>query len=723
MGSGASSNASLKILEDAINETKVLDVLEQMKEVDPLSNHSTAIWDDATMATYLPKDVHDRFKACLVSGEPTSPEDQAIIATSMFTWARSIGATDFAHWFFPMRGGGGALGGQVGAYKMDAFIDLDWKSSSPNKPFKTTFPPERLFQGETDGSSFPNGGLRVTHSAAAFTTWDRSSPPVVVDKVLMIPCSFVTHYGKCIDDKTPLLRSCDALQTEGKRLFKNVGLCTDANAIYSYLGWEQEFFVIDSKHYLARPDLVNCGRTLIGKLPTRNQQQDLNYFGPVPFRVEKLLRIVHAQMLKVGCPMSVRHNEVAPAQHEMSPIFKVSNASADNNVLFMEIMHREANKLGLHVLFHEKPFAGINGSGKHANWSVGTDTGMNFFYPGKDDNGRTLFVVGVACLAHGLLQHNELVRCAVAHAGNDHRLGAQEAPPAIISLYPGTGFEAHVDSIIAGGSLLGYKAEKKLQSTGCSSSMPVETNIEDRNRTAPFPFCSNRFEFRAVGSSQNCSFPIMICNTIMASGMSHLSDLIESGTSLRDAVAQLYQENRNIIFTGNGYSAEWPVEAAKRGLPNLNTTPKAVATFNSEKNKAVFEKLQILSPEETDARAEVMYEAYNVTLNIEAKTMIDMMETGIIPACAKDLEKYVHCKELAGDRMSVYSQIVQETNKLKELLAKVPHDLKAEAEYLCDTLKPQMVALRNAVDKAESLMESNFYPYPSYETLIYSHHH
>merc|ERR1711988_1928833 len=273
-----------------------------------------------------------------------------------------------------------------------------------------------------------------------------------------------------------------------------------------------------------------------------------------------------------------------------------------------EVCAKESAKLGLHILFHEKPFAGINGSGKHNNWSIGTDTGLNFFYPGKTDDARKLFVTGIACLAHGLKQHNELVRCAVAHAGNDHRLGAQEAPPAIISLYPGTGFEAHVDAVIAGGKLAEFKAEKKKQKTGCKASMDVESNVEDRNRTAPFPFCGNRYEFRAVGSSQNCSFPIMICNTIMAAGMAELASQIEGGTKTRDAVAAMYKKNRSVIFTGNGYSTEWPLEASKRGLPNLNTTPKAIKTWASDKNKKVFQDLGILSAEEAEVRAEIMYE-------------------------------------------------------------------------------------------------------------------
>jgi glutamine synthetase len=425
---------------------------------DAIATMGTCMFDDAVMAAKLPAAVVQRFNECLVSGAPTPEDDMKIIADTMFAWARERGAIDFAHWFFPLRGGGGAVGGMLGAFKKDTLMDLEFGSKFVTKPMKACLPAERLFQGETDGSSFPNGGLRVTHSAAAFTTWDRSSPPFVMDSCLYIPCAFVTHFGKCIDEKTPLLRSMDAVTLHGLRLLKNIGIGTDAKCMFSYLGWEQEFFVMPADLYKARPDLVNCGRTLFGKLPTRHQQGDLNYFQAIPGSVQQLLDVVQAQMLKIGCPMAVKHNEVAPGQHEMSPVFRTANVSCDSNVCFMEVKNREAAKLGLQVLFHEKPFAGINGSGKHANWSIGTDTGMNFFYPGKNEAGAKLYVTAIACLSYGLSQYNEMVRCTVASAGNDHRLGAQEAPPAIISLYPGQGFEAFVESICSGGDLLGYKA-------------------------------------------------------------------------------------------------------------------------------------------------------------------------------------------------------------------------------------------------------------------------
>eukprot|EP00913_Durusdinium_trenchii_P010692 g10032.t1 len=591
------------------------------------------IFDDKVMAEKLPGAVCGRFKECLVSPRPD--------------------------------------GTDVGA-SQDTLLDLDFSSKFTTKPMKACLPADRLFQGETDGSSFPNGGLRVTHSAAAFTTWDRSSPPFVLNKTLYIPCAFVTHFGKCIDEKTPLLRSMDAVKREGLRLLKATGLGKDAKTIYSrlarYLGWEQEFFVIKAEHYKARPDLVNTGRTLFGKLPTRHQQGDLNYFAPVPGTVQLLLDRVQGVMLKIGCPMAVKHNEVAPGQHEMSPVFRVANVSCDSNVLFMEVMNREAQRLGLQVLFHEKPFSGINGSGKHANWSVGTDTGLNFFYPGD---------------------------------------------------------------------LLGYKAEKKKQATGCSQADPIEANVEDRNRTAPFPFCGNRFEFRAVGSSQNCNLPVMVCNAIMASGMSYLADLMEKGLSHRDAVAQLFKENRHVVFTGNGYAAEWRQEAAKRGLPNLTLgeggkwggalhgwrglmsrvslgrrKPVRRGRFQDQSRLWVL-VLQLLGEWDLqDLKVMKMYSSKAEVLVAapEATKKGGWAPCGTAPESKNGNQEP---KKTSGTRDSAGHA---ETGNR----ADAPH--RQEATFLCDVVKPQMERLRLAVDTAEGVMDAELYPYPSYETMLYSHH-
>merc|ERR1711920_478183 len=348
--------------------------------------------------------------------------------------------------------------------------------------------------------------------------------------------------------------------------------------------------------------------------------------------------------------------------------------------------------------------------------------GINFFYPGKDDEARLCFVTGVAALAFGLKTHNELVRVSVAHAGNDHRLGAQEAPPAIISLYPGTGFEAHVDNIINGGGLLDYNSNKQKAKPQCNSAEAIDTNVEDRNRTAPFPFCGNRFEFRAVGSSQNCSLPTAICNTIWAAGCAHLSKQLEAGTNLRDAVATVFKDCRGVIFTGNGYSAEWPVEAQRRGLPNLNTTPLAIDAFAQSKSQEVLSTLKVMSKEESAALMETMYENYITTLSIEVETMIQMVSTAFLPAFAKDLASYKEAPELAGERSKLYASVMTEAEKLKSLKESAPHGLSQEAAYLCNTVKPQMEVLRQCVDSAELMMDKSLYPYPTYGVLLYSHH-
>eukprot|EP00441_Pelagodinium_beii_P034166 CAMPEP_0197650258 /NCGR_PEP_ID=MMETSP1338-20131121/30828_1 /TAXON_ID=43686 ORGANISM="Pelagodinium beii, Strain RCC1491" /NCGR_SAMPLE_ID=MMETSP1338 /ASSEMBLY_ACC=CAM_ASM_000754 /LENGTH=758 /DNA_ID=CAMNT_0043224621 /DNA_START=55 /DNA_END=2331 /DNA_ORIENTATION=- len=696
------------------------------KVPDALTKASTKVFNEAIMSKYCGQRVVQVFKEAVRTGAELDQPTKAAVAKGLFTWARENGATSFAHWFFPCRMGSGAVGGTLGAFKADTFIDLVWSSDATIKPFESTFPAERLFCGETDGSSFPNGGLRATHTAAAFTMWDRSSPCFILDNVLRIPCCFVTHYGKCIDLKTPLLRSSDAVSREGIRLLLNMGVqgakARSAKTVLSYVGWEQEFFVIPADLFKKRPDLMACGRTLVGQLPKRNQQMDLNYFGPMPNKVSTLLDIVEAKMLEIGVPMAVKHNEVAPGQHEMSPIFCVASASCDNNVIFMEICTNEAQKLGLVVLFHEKPFAGINGNGKHNNWSVGTDSGINFFYPGKNDDERLCFVTGIAALAWGLKEYNELVRVSVAHAGNDHRLGAQEAPPAIISLYPGTGFEAHVDNIISGAGLLDYQANKQKADPGCCAAEPIDTNVEDRNRTAPFPFCGNRFEFRAVGSSQNCAFPTTICNTVWAAGAAHISGYLESGMPLRDAVAVTFNECRSVIFTGNGYSAEWPVEAAQRGLPNLNTTPLAIEAFQSPKITEVLTSMGIFGTDECAAFAETMYENYNTTLCVEVDTLLKMISTDFAPAFAKDLATYKDAQFLAGERTSLYPMVLAQADKLKSLMASMPDGLAQEAAFLCDVIKPQMVELRKLVDAAEGLIESSLYPYPTYENLLYTHH-
>ena len=451
--------------------------------------------------------------------------------------------------------------------KHDAFFDLDWGFDGLVPPLVPKMPKGRLFNGETDGSSFPNGGLRVTHAAAAFTSWDRGSPPFVHEGTVYIPCAFCSHYGKALDDKTPLLRAQDAINVQGLRLLKLIGGYDDVDQVVPYLGWEQEFFVVSKEAYLKRPDLRACGRTVIGAPPSRGQQMDLNYFGCMPESVKNYMDDIQKALLRINCPLSVYHNEVAPGQHEYSPIFRLANISSDSNQIAMQISVEIAAKHGLVILFHEKPFAGINGSGKHNNWSVGTNKGQNFFNPGKSEKQSELFAIALACLTYAVNEHNEIIRCSVAHAGNDWRLGAQEAPPAIVSLMPGVAFANKIKDIIKGGPLSGYMSHQGTVPSGSKWVQDLTTGLEDRNRTAPFPFCGNRFEFRAVGSSQNCAFPMACVNTAFADGMSKLCEAIEGGTSVRDACAAMFAAHERVIFCGNGYSAEWPIEAKKRGEP------------------------------------------------------------------------------------------------------------------------------------------------------------
>jgi glutamine synthetase len=617
--------------------------------------------------------------------------------------------------------------GSTAGMKHDAFIDPDW--SAPGipglKPFVAKMPGGRLFTGETDGSSFPNGGLRVTHQAAAFTSWDRGSPPFIYDGTCFIPCAFVTHYGSSLDDKTPLLRAQDAINREGLRLLKNIGGYDDVRQVVSYLGWEQEFFVVSKEAYLSRPDLRACGRTLMGASPTRGQQMDLNYFASMPPTVKACLDEVQAELLKIGCPLNVYHNEVAPAQHEISPFFTITNISSDLNQIAMQICCDIGAKHNLVFLFHEKPFAGINGNGKHNNWSVGTDTGLNFFSPGKTERSSELFSAGLACLTYALNQHNAVIRNAVAHAGNDHRLGAQEAPPAIISLYPGTTFEAKVKEIIAGGPLSGYFSGGTLLDAKCANLNAIERGLEDRNRTAPFPFCGNRFEFRAVGSSQSCAFPMALVDTAMADGMRALSELLEGGSSLRDACAKMFAENERVIFTGNGYSAEWPIEAERRGLPNLKDSVAAHAAFSTPESKALFSRMGVMTPEEVDARAEVLFENYATVLEIEAATMVNMVRTSVEPACQEDLNVYAADKQHKRytKRAAAYNAIDEACDRLEEAISGLPHgEPAAVATYCRDVLKPLLGEVRQTCDTAEGLVKKELWPFPSYTDVCFGHH-
>jgi len=588
---------------------------------------------------------------------------------------------------------------------------------------QVSFKGSQLFYNETDGSSFPNGGLRQTHTAAAFNTWDKSSPAFVYQDTLWLPSAFIAWTGHALDHKTPLLRSEVAINREGKRLIKHFGF-SDVGQVVSNVGWEAEFFVVDRELYLKRPDLVMAGRTVMGSLPARNQQTDYNYFGQMNLRCKAMLSESVNECLKLGIAMNVLHNEVAPSQHEFSPIFTLTNIANDHNQICMQITNDVAAKHGLTVLWHEKPFLGINGSGKHNNWGLNTDTGMNLYTPGKSDESEAVFVAFTAALLYAVHKHGELFRCSVATAGNDHRLGAQEAPPAIISLYPGLGVEAQFKAIVEGGELYGYKGPTKDISYGSNVTQTVSGNAEDRNRTAPLPFCGNRYEFRAVGSTQNIALPNTILNTCVADGCALISNKIESGMSARDAVAEVIKGSMPAIFCGNGYGEEWPIEAEKRGLLNLKTTPDALAHWATEKNKDLFEKYAIFAREETEARAEIMYEAYLGQVDIEATVMLQMMDTMVIPACAEDLKCYEAPggSELIGDRKNLYATMAEATEKLRKCKDATPDDVIEACSHYRDVVLPAMAELREFADAAENKCSKKLWPMPNYTELLFHHH-
>ena len=560
--------------------------------------------------------------------------------------------------------------------------------------------------GETDGSSYPQGGLRGTHYAGAWTAWDMTSPPYVKDETLFIPAVLVSQKGEALDEKTPHLRSMDAINREGVRLLRLLG-DTKTQEVVSNNGPEQEFFLIDREYYVKRPDLVSCGRTVVGAPPPKGQEECLNYFGTLAPKVKRVLVDFHTEMWKLGMSNAVMHNEVAPGQHEISPIFALTNVSADQNALCQDVLSQSAMKNGLKLLLHEKPFAGINGSGKHCNWGLNTDTGRNLYVPGKTSAEQQIFVAFVSVLAYAIKVHGDTLRASIGHAGNDHRLGAQEAPPAIISLGTGLSLEEHLKNVIEGGPLEGYGDACTVLGGICNAVADLNARFEDRNRTAPVPFCGNRFEFRAVGSAQNVAFPLAVLNTAVAEGMSKLSSMIEEGLTPRDAVASMLKENFGAIFNGDGYSEEWQVEAAKRGLANLKIGIEAVDKLADAKNVELFEKMHVMSERELLARKQVLLQAYANILTVEASTMVQMMETGVIPACAKDLKSY-EGTDLAGESPELYSKLARETAALREILGEADSDgcdARASAFFCLEKWKPQMQVVS-----------------PNYQQMLFSHH-
>lgn len=685
---------------------------DEFGETQAIDEMGVNVWDASKMEMSLSEETYEAYLAKINEDVPLTKAQKNEIADALAAWAMSRGAVSFSHWFMPVRGLRAGM-------KEDSFIDIDYGTG---ESISRTFNGTKLFFGETDGSSFPNGGLRATHTAAAYTSWDCTSAPFIRGQNLFIPSVFVSYRGHALDEKTPHLLSQEAVNREGMKLLKQLG-DTESSKVVSNVGWEQEFFLVDKDLYNERPDLVQTGRTIVGAPSALGQQLDNNYFTDVNPRAKRFMEDLRDECWKLGMNYVVHHNEVAPSQHEFSPIFSLTNYAADQNLASIELMNQIASKHGLAVLLHEKPYAGINGSGKHNNWGLNTDSGKNLFTPGKTAESQANFISMVACLVRGFDLHGDLIRSGVATAGNDHRLGAQEAPPAIMSVYTGTVMEEHLKSVMEGGPLEGYTGagEGDLEIL-TSAIQPIEKPAEDRNRTAPFPFCGNRFEFRAVGSNQQIYWPLTCLNTIVADSMKELASMIEGGMSQRDATAKMLKDHWRVVFNGNGYDEAWHKEAEfDRKLPNLRNTPAALATLASDKNKELFSSQKVFSAEEVEARQETLLEEYANTITIEANCMLDMMNQGCIPACCEDLKEY-EGTGLEGNRKEAYKLLANNTATLQSVLEAAPEGAQEAADYCADSIIPAMNEVRASCDLAERLCSNSKWPFPVYSELLFQHH-
>ena len=647
----------------------------------------------------------------------------------MKEWAIEKGATHYTHWFLPLTG--------VTAEKHDSFIS----APLPSGKVLMTFSGKELIKGEPDASSFPSGGLRATFEARGYTAWDCTSPAFVRQDAggatLCIPTAFCSYTGEALDQKTPLLRSMEAINKEALRLLRLFGNTTSKKVTPS-VGAEQEYFLVDAEKFEERKDLIYTGRTLFGAMPPKGQELDDHYFGTIRQRIASFMRDVNIQLWKVGVPSKTQHNEVAPAQHELAPIYTEANIAVDQNQLTMQTLKRVACQHGLKCLLHEKPFAGVNGSGKHNNWSITTDDGINLLEPGKTPHENTQFLLVLACILKAVNVHADLLRESAADPGNDHRLGANEAPPAIISIFLGEQLEDVVEQLISTGeathSLKGGKLE-----TGVSTLPDLFKDATDRNRTSPFAFTGNKFEFRMVGSRDSIANPNIVLNTIVAEAFADACDILEKADdfdlAVHDLIKEYLTENQRIIFNGNGYSDEWVAEAERRGLPNIKSMVEAIPAITTDKAVELFERFSVFTKAELESRAEIQYEAYAKAINIEARTMIDMASKQFLPAFikyTKTLADTVNAVKAAGVDASVQTETLKEVSALMaetkaalDNLVKTTADAAAKEEgevqatYYHTEVVPAMDALRTPVDKLEMIVDKEAWPMPSYGDLIF----
>jgi len=687
------------------------------------------VFNDKVMLERLPKKVYNELRKTIDEGKPLDSMTAEVVAEVMKNWAVEKGATHYTHWFQPLTG--------VTAEKHDSFI------SSPRKDGTVLmeFSGKELIKGEPDASSFPSGGLRATFEARGYTVWDCTSPAFVrhdaAGATLCIPTAFCSYNGEALDQKTPLLRSMQALNDQSLRLIRLFGNTTSKKVTPS-VGPEQEYFLVDKAKYLQRKDMIYTGRTLFGAMPPKGQELDDHYFGSIRERIASFMRDVNVELWKLGVCSKTQHNEVAPAQHELAPIYTECNVAVDHNQLIMEVLKKVADRHGLHCLLHEKPFAGVNGSGKHNNWSITTDDGKNLLDPGKTPHDNVQFLLILTCILRAIDMHSDLLRESASDPGNDHRLGANEAPPAIVSVFLGEQLEDVLEQLISTGTATHSIKGGKLM-TDVKTIPTFGQDATDRNRTSPFAFTGNKFEFRMLGSRDSVSAPNVVLNTIVAESFSDACDILEKSDdfdmAVHDLIKEYASEHRRVVFNGNGYSDEWVAEAERRGLPNIKSMVEAIPVLVKDENVKMFEKFGVFSKAELESRAEIQYESYAKAINIEARAMTNIASKQIIPAViryTKELADTINSVKAAGCEPKVQTDLLCQTTKLMtearnacdalrdaDMKASAMTDVAEQANFFHDTVCPAMQALRDPVDQLEMIVDKKCWPMPSYGDLIF----
>ena len=688
-------------------------------------NFASMVFDDLTMKERLPEETYTALRKTIKDGRSLDLNIATVVANAMKDWAIEKGATHYTHWFQPMTG--------ITAEKHDSFI-----SPTPDGKIIMEFSGKELVKGESDASSFPSGGLRATFEARGYTAWDPTSYAFIKDATLCIPTAFCSYGGEALDKKTPLLRSMEVINKQTLRILKLFGH-TNVTSVKTTVGAEQEYFLIDKSLYEKRRDLIFTGRTLFGAKPPKGQELEDHYFGAIKPRIKAFMKDLDEELWKLGILAKTEHNEAAPSQHELAPIFTTTNIAADHNQLTMEIMQKIAKKHDMVCLLHEKPFEGVNGSGKHNNWSISTNTGINLFEPGETPSDNAQFLLFLCAVIKAVDEYQDLLRISVASAGNDHRLGANEAPPAIVSIFLGDELSAILEAIENESVYVGKEKEQMRIGVHVLPKFPKDTT--DRNRTSPFAFTGNKFEFRMLGSSASISSANIVLNTAVAEELKQFADVLENADSFEDAlhdlILKVIKEHKKIIFNGNGYDDAWVKEAEKRGLLNLKSTPDAIPYYISDKNIKLFTSNKVFSEAEMHSRYEIMLENYSKLISIEALTMIDISRKDILPAASafskelagtalskKALLPIIDCKyelDLVKKISELTSEMYALTNKLEDTLSGAKDLVGAEkiAKYYKNSVLAAMNEVRVLADELETITAKSFWPYPSYSELLF----